>query len=87
MLAERKSESKATDEDFAKTALYENLTTELLAYKRQRDDARTKAGRYKAQWKETCNELERQTSKFELLAEEFRKLLGVDGKMSKKSRG
>jgi hypothetical protein len=61
--------------DFTKTTLYETLTAELLAYKRQRDSARDKAARYKSQWRETLEELKLQTSKFELLAQEFRKII------------
>jgi hypothetical protein len=62
-------------EDFTKTPLYEVLTAELLTYKRQRDQAREKSSQYKSQWKSVCQELSTQTTKFELLAQEFRNLL------------
>src|ERR1700694_4604064 len=73
-----------TETDFTKTTLYETLTAELLAYKRQRDNARDKASRYKSQWQETMEELNHQTSKFELLAQEFRNLIKIEEKALKR---
>lgn len=75
------------DTDFTKTTLYENLTAELLAYKRQRDTARDKAGKYKSRWNETAEELMLQTSKFELLAKEFRLLIKMEEQSFKASSG
>jgi hypothetical protein len=73
------------DSDFTKTSLYETLTAELLTYKRQRDNARDKAARYKSQWNETTEELKHQTSKFELLAKEFRRVIRGEEKAFKRS--
>ena len=56
------------------------MTTELLAYKRQRDVARNKAARYKSQWNDALEELKMQTSKFELLAQEFRRVVKINEK-------
>ena len=63
------------------TKLYETMTTELLAYKRQRDAARNKAARYKSQWSDSLEELKIQTSKFELLAQEFRRMVKIEEKV------
>jgi sugar-specific transcriptional regulator TrmB len=73
------------DMDFTKTTLYETLTAELLTYKRQRDNAKEKAARYKSQWNETAEELKHQTSKFELLAKEFRRIIKMEEKAYKRS--
>jgi hypothetical protein len=69
------SRPNADDVDIIKTTGYEALTTELMTYKRQRDAAREKAARYKLQSAQTLQELQLQTSKFQLLATEFRRLI------------
>lgn len=66
------------DDNFTTSKLYETLTAELLTYKRQRDNARGKAARYKSQWNESLEELKLQTSKFELLAQEFRRVIKIE---------
>jgi thymidylate synthase len=73
------------DVDFTKTSIYETLTAELLTYKRQRDNARDKAAKYKSQWNETAEELKHQTSKFELLAKEFRRVIRREENAFKRS--
>jgi hypothetical protein len=82
MLSEKSSSGAVRhnqdDVDFTKTTLYESLTAELLAYKRQRDAAREKAARYKSQLLKALEELTHQTSKFELLAQEFRRLIKLE---------
>jgi hypothetical protein len=54
---------------------YETMRAEIMTYKLQRDSARDKAARYKSQLLETLEELQVQTEKFELLAEEFRRII------------
>ena len=66
------------DGDFATTKSYEALIAELLRYKQQRDNAREKAARYRSQLTKALEELKLQTSKFELLAQEFRRVIGIE---------
>ena len=63
------------------------MTTELLAYKRQRDVARNKAARYKSQWNDSLEELKMQTSRFELLAQEFRRVVKIEEKGMRRRNG
>lgn len=71
------SDKSAAREDFASGTVYESMTAELLTYKRQRDQVREKALKYKRMWRQVCEELMVQSEKFELLAEEFRRIMGV----------
>jgi hypothetical protein len=57
---------------------YETMRAEIMTYKQQRDSARDKAARYKSQLLETLEELQVQTEKFELLAEEFRRIIKLE---------
>jgi hypothetical protein len=57
---------------------YETMRAEIMTYKQQRDSARNKAARYKSQLLDTLEELQGQTEKFELLAEEFRRIIKLE---------
>jgi hypothetical protein len=57
---------------------YERMRAEIMTYKQHRDSARDKAARYKFQLLETLEELQVQTEKFELLAEEFRRIIKLE---------
>jgi hypothetical protein len=78
----------APGDDFVRGRVYETMTAELLTYKRQRDIAREKGGKYKQRWREVSDELRLQSEKFELLAGEFRRIitLGVEEKKDSRSR-
>lgn len=62
------------------------MTTELMTYKRQRDKARERALKYKDWWRECCEELTLQSEKFELLAREFRRIIGADDQRHSRTR-
>jgi len=55
--------------------VYETMRAEIMAYKQQRDNARDKTAWYKSQLLEALEELQVQTEKFELLADEFRRII------------
>jgi len=83
MLSSKSQDPKNVDGDEVMGGrVYESMTAELLTYKRQRDGAREKAGTYKLRWREVCDELRLQSEKFELLAGEFRRIIGVEEKKS-----
>ena len=58
--------------------IYETMRAEIMTYKQQRDSARNKAARYKSRLIETLEELQVQTEKFEVLAEEFKRLIKLE---------
>jgi len=58
--------------------IYEMMRAEIMTYKQQRDSARNKAARYKSRLIETLEELQVQTEKFEVLAEEFKRLIKLE---------
>jgi hypothetical protein len=57
---------------------YETMRAEIMTYKQQRDSARDKAARYKCQLFKALKELQVQTEKFEVLAEEFRRIIKLE---------
>ena len=60
--------------------VYETMRSEIMSYKQQRDSARNKAARYKSRLIETLEELQVQTEKFEVLAEEFKRLIKLESR-------
>jgi len=60
--------------------VYETMRAEIMTYKQQRDSARNKAARYKSRLIETLEELEVQTEKFKVLAEEFKRLVKLESR-------
>jgi hypothetical protein len=77
------SDKSVGGETFASGTVYESMTAELLTFKRQRDQAREETFKYKQRWRQVCEELMRQSEKFELLAGEFRRVMGVNERPSK----
>jgi len=81
------ADKSAAREDFVSGTVYESMTAELLTYKRQRDQVREKALKYKRMWRQVCEELMLQSEKFELLAGEFRRIMGVKKRPPNQSGG